>query len=81
MGGKGTFIRELCRFIKKGSGCGCNYADPVPLYVRSADLGSEMSLEESRGGTEPAPGWDLFVYHRMVSVGLRPAPAPPQPGQ
>lgn len=75
-GGKGTFIRELCRFIKKGSGCGCNYADPVPLYVRSADLGSEMSLAERRGVIEPAPGWDLFVYHRMVSVGLRPAPAP-----
>lgn len=46
-GEEGTFIRELSRFIKKGSGWGCNYADPcAPVCVRRADFGSEMSSAE-----------------------------------
>lgn len=80
-GGRGRLLGNYVGLLKRGAAVAVIMQILVPLCVRSADLGSEMSLAERRGVTEPGLGWDFFVYQRMVSLGLWPPPDPFRPGQ
>lgn len=61
-GGRGRLLGNYVGLLKRGAAVAVIMQILVPLCVRSADLGSEISLAERRGVTEPGLGWDFFVY-------------------
>lgn len=61
-GGRERLLGNYVGLLKRGAAMSVIMQILVPLCVRSTDLGSEMSLTERRGVTEPGLGYDFFVY-------------------